>query len=384
MKIICSTNMPLVKEAFSTIGEATILEGRTITASDLKNADIFATRSTTKVNEALLAGSTVKFVGTATIGIDHMDTEYMENNNIKWCYSPGCNANSVSEYLVAGLLHLANKHKFTLEGKTIGVIGVGNVGKLVVKKAEALGMRVLQNDPPRERAENSSQFVPLETIIAESDIITVHVPLTKNGIDATYHLVNKEFFNKTKPGLIFIDAARGPIVDTPALISAIDTGAVSYCIMDTWEGEPDLVQELLDKVDIGTPHIAGHSYEGKVYGTIMVFEQACKFFGIESDWDPEPYMPAPIVPNISIDGSGLQDEEVLHKIVSQVYDITQDDANLRKISKIKGDNRKAHFDKLRKSYPMRREFRFTTVTAKNISDKLRNKILTLGFKIKNH
>ncbi len=381
MKIICSTNMPLVKEAFSTIGEATILEGRTITADDLKDADIFATRSTTKVNEALLAGSKVKFVGTATIGIDHMDTDYMESNNIKWCFSPGCNANSVSEYLVAGLLHLARKHSFTLEGKTIGVIGIGNVGKRVVKKAEALGMRVLQNDPPRERAENSSQFVSLEKIVQESDIITVHVPLTKDGIDATYHLADSKFFTQCKQDLIFIDAARGPVVDTPALISAIDGGKVSYCIMDTWEGEPDLIQELLDKVDIGTPHIAGHSYEGKVQGTIMVFEQACEFFGITSDWDPEPFMPEAIVPEISIDAKGRQDEEVLQEIISKIYDIKVDDSDLREISSKIGDDRKAHFDKLRKSYPMRREFRFTTITGKNMSQTLKDKISKLGFKI---
>lgn len=373
--------MPLVEEAFKTIGKTTVLEGRTITADDLKDVDIFATRSTTKVNKQLLQGSKIKFVGTATIGIDHMDTDYMENNGIKWCYSPGCNANSVSEYLVAGLLHLARKNNFTLEGKTIGIIGIGNVGKLVVKKAEALGMRILQNDPPRQRAENSSQFVSLEQIKQESDIITVHVPLTKEGIDATYHLIDKNFFSQTKENLIFIDAARGPIVDTPALINAIDTGTVSHCIMDTWEGEPDLVQELLDKVDIGTPHIAGHSYEGKVQGTIMVFEQACKYFGIESNWNPEPFMPEPIIPELSIDATNMEDEAVLEKLVSQVYDIIQDDTNLRKISTKTGNDRKAHFDSLRKNYPMRREFRFTTIKANNVSDKLKNKIQKLGFKL---
>lgn len=373
--------MPLVKEAFSTIGEATILEGRNITAADIKDADIFATRSTTKVNEDLLTGSKIKFVGTATIGIDHMDTTYMEENGIEWCYSPGCNANSVSEYLVAGLLHLAHQHHFTLEGKTIGVIGVGNVGKRVVKKAEALGMRVLQNDPPRERAENSSQFVSLDKIIQESDIITVHVPLTKDGVDATYHLADSKFFKQCKQGLIFIDAARGPVVDTPALINAIDSRKISHCIMDTWEGEPDLVQELLDKVDIGTPHIAGHSYEGKVQGTIMVFEQACEFFGIDSNWDPEPFMPEAIVPEISINATGLDDEEALQQIVSRIYDITVDDSNLRKISAKVGVDRKAHFDALRKSYPVRREFRFTTVTGENLSPRLKEKIINLGFKM---
>ncbi len=381
MKIICSTNMPLVEEAFSNIGETTVIEGRNISAEDVKDADILATRSTTKVNRELLEGSKIKFVGTATIGIDHMDTEYMDTHGIKWCSAPGCNANSVSEYITAGLLHLAVKNNFSLDGKTIGVIGVGNVGKLVVQKAQALGMKVLQNDPPRQRAENSNQFVSLDKILHESDIITLHVPLIKEGQDATYHLADDDFFAKMKNNTIFIDAARGAIVDTPALLKAMDKGIVSHCILDTWEGEPGLNPELLKRVDIGTPHIAGHSYEGKVTGTIMVFEEACKFFNIQTNWNYEELMPPPLVPEISIDSiEHHNDEYVLEKIVSEIYDIKSDDAKLRKILEYNEKDAKIYFDSLRKNYPVRREFRFTTVKGRNIPDKLKNKIIQLGFK----
>ena len=383
MKIVCSTNMPLVKEDFSTIGEPVIIEGRKISADDVKDAGILATRSTTKVNAELLDGSRIRFAGTATIGIDHMDTEYLEKNNIAWCHAPGCNANSVSEYVTAGLLYLADKHNFSLQDKTIGVIGVGNVGRLVVRKANALGMRVLQNDPPRQRVENSDDFADLDQILKEADIITMHVPLTDNGIDATYHLADKSFFRKVKPGLIFIDAARGPVVDTPALINAIDTGAVPHCIMDTWEGEPDLPQELLNKVDIGTPHIAGHSYEGKVTGTIMVYEAACEFLGVHPSFDPQPFMPSPMVPEIFINADKMTDEQALHAIVSKVYDIKKDDEKLRGISDKNGNDRKLYFDNLRKTYPMRREFRFSRVIGRNMSASLKHKISTLGFQAEN-
>ena len=251
MKIICATNMPFAMEAFSSLGETRILEGRDIKAADVRETDILALRSTTKVNRELLEGSKVRFVGTATIGPDHLDIPYFDKMGIKWCFAPGCNANSVSEYVAAALLYLASKHGFTLEGKTIGVIGVGNVGCRVVEKARALGMRVLMNDPPRERLESRESrvesreskvqsrkskvespkskgqslggiecehgFVSLEQVLAESDIITVHVPLTKEGTDKTVHLADAAFFARAKKGLIFINAARGPVVDSPAL-----------------------------------------------------------------------------------------------------------------------------------------------------------------------
>ena len=184
MKTVCTLNMPYAEDAFSTLGETIALEGRSICAADVKDIDLLATRSTTNVNAQLLDGSKVRFVGTATIGTDHLDIDYLEKRGIHWCYSPGCNANSVSEYITTALLCLADRHRFRLRGKTMGIIGVGNVGRKVVEKAEALGMKVLQNDPPRQRAEpDNNSFCDLDTLLEESDIVTTHVPITKEGQD---------------------------------------------------------------------------------------------------------------------------------------------------------------------------------------------------------
>ncbi len=375
MKTVCCANMPFVEEAFSTLGETVIKDGRRICAEDVRDADILATRSTTKVNADLLEGSTVKFVGTATIGTDHIDADYLDKKGIKWTFAAGCNANSVSEYICAALLRLALRGGFTLEGKTLGIVGVGNVGTKVAEKAPALGLEVLLNDPPRQRAEGGDHFTSLREITERSDIITFHVPLTKDGPDPTWHLADTAFFQGLKKGCIFINASRGAAVDTDALISAIKEGPVSNTVIDTWEGEPGIRTDVLDLADIATPHIAGHSYEGKVMGTVMVYRDACAFLGRPADWDYEPLLPEPEVPEITIDCSGRSDESVLDEIISKVYDIEEDDRNLRAANA----DMAQRFDRLRKNYRIRREFRFTKVTALNGSLGLLEKLKTLGF-----
>jgi len=390
MKIICATNMPFVLEAFSTLGEARILEGRDISAADVRDAGILALRSTTQVNRALLEGSQVRFVGTATIGTDHLDLTYFQEAGIHWCFAPGCNANSVSEYITAALLTLGERHGITLEGKTIGVIGVGNVGSRVVRKARALGMRVLMNDPPRERLQKSGvrsqkgiepdeAFVSLDRILAESDIITVHVPLTKDGPDKTFHLADGNFFSRARKGLIFLNAARGAVVDTPALLKALDLGQVGHVVLDTWEGEPKYRTDMLARVDLGTPHIAGHSFEGKVMGTVMVYREACRFLGVPATWSHEPLMPTTLVPRVEIDAAGRPDEAVLREVVRKLYDIEADDRRLRDTAVADDALRAKAFDRLRKDYPERREFQYTTVHLKQGSSGLRAKFDGLGF-----
>jgi erythronate-4-phosphate dehydrogenase len=379
MKTVCVRNMPLVEEAFSTLGETAIFEGRTLSPDAVKDADLLAVRSTRKIDAELLEGSNVRFVGTATIGIDHLDTDYLESKGIHWCFAPGCNANSVSEYVTAALLCLANKHGFTLKGKTLGVIGVGNVGRRVVEKAEALGLRVLQNDPPRQRAEDPTDtFVSLDTLLAESDIVTTHVPMTKEGNDATFHMADQSFFAKLRPGTIFINAARGAVVKTNDLMAAINSKHLAHVVLDTWEGEPDFNPDLLNMVDLGSPHIAGHSYEGKVMGTIMVYQEACNFLGTPATWTADKLLPPPLVPSLTTDATGRSDEAVLWELISQVYDIEADDSRLRSQT----DNRKTHFDSLRKNYPMRREFRFTTVCVHNAPESLLATLNNLGFILK--
>jgi erythronate-4-phosphate dehydrogenase len=390
-KIICATNMPFAGEAFSTLGSVRILEGRDISAADVREAEILALRSTTKVDRALLEGSQVRFVGTATIGTDHLDLDYFDQAGIRWCFAPGCNANSVSEYITAALLCLGQRQGITLEGLTIGVIGVGNVGSRVVRKARALGMRVLMNDPPRERAETGGgaaavrpdfergPFVPLDRILAEADVITVHVPLTKDGPDKTVHLADESFFRKARKGCLFLNAARGAIVDTGALLKALEAGWVSHVVLDTWEGEPRFRRDMQARVDIGTPHIAGHSFEGKVMGTVMVYREACRFLGIEPTWSHESLMPAPLVPEIRVEVKGRPDEAVLWEIVRRVYDIEADDRRLREAGVPDDQQRAKHFDRLRRDYPERREFQYTTIIAPDASPALRGKLGALGF-----
>lgn len=390
MKIVCATNMPFVLEAFSTLGEARILEGRDISAADVRDADLLALRSTTRVDRGLLQGSKVRFVGTATIGTDHLDLDYFQEAGIQWCFAPGCNANSVSEYITAALLTLGERHGLTLAGKTIGVIGVGNVGSRVVAKARALGMRVLMNDPPRVRAQREyeisdtrfqiQEFVDLDRILAESDIITVHVPLTKQGPDKTLHLADERFFSRARKGLIFLNAARGPVVDSPALLKALESGQVSHVVLDTWEGEPRYRTDVLDRVDIATPHIAGHSFEGKVMGTVMVYREACRFLGVPATWSHEPLMPPTLVPVVEVDAAGRSDEAVLREVVRKLYDIEADDRRFRESAVADESARAKAFDRLRKDYPERREFHYTEVKLRNGSASLRMKFEGLGFR----
>ncbi len=379
MKIICSTNMPFAQEAFGRLGEVAIMPPSAITRETVRDADLLCIRSTTRVDRALLDGSRVRFVGTATIGTDHMDTGYMEEAGIEWRAAAGCNANSVSEYITAALLCLACRNDLRLADKTIGVIGIGHVGKLVVKKAKALGMRVLQNDPPRRDAEGDPAFLPLDAVLAESDIITLHVPLTKSGRYPTLHLADSRFFRRLKPGSIFINAARGAATDSDALIEAMQRNIVAHSILDTWAGEPAFRNDVLEQVAIGTPHIAGHSFEGKVMGTAMIFQEACCFLGVRSDWSPDSLLPEPAVPQIELDAAERNEEAVLHEIVRRIYDIEADDMRMREVAVADVEQRSRNFEQLRQEYPVRREFRFTTVNLLNAGERLREKAAGLDF-----
>jgi erythronate-4-phosphate dehydrogenase len=373
MRIVADPNIPFVREAFGLLGEVQLVPGREIIASAVRDADVLLVRSVTPVNAALLDGSRVKFVGTATIGIDHIDQEYLRQNGIGFAGAQGSNANSVAEFVLAAMLEMAHRRKFRLRDKALGVIGVGNVGSRVVRYTETLGIRVLQNDPPRQRAEKLTGFVPLDKLLGEADIITLHVPLTKQGADATFHLFEKArlaVLAQRKP--ILINTSRGAVVDNQALLKAVDGERLGGAVLDVWEGEPRILPELLDVVDIGTPHIAGYSLDGKANGTRMIHRAACEFFGTKSGWEPS--LPAPPIPRIELTvSSGEDEEEVLRRLVRRVYDIADDDAALRR------DVRS--FDKLRAEYPMRREFFNTELVLRGASEELRVKFAALGFKM---
>jgi len=381
MKIVCDKNMPYAMEAFSTIGDVSLIPGREITAADVRDADVLITRSTTKINESLLTGSSLKFYGSGVIGVDHIDFDLLERMGIQWATAPGCNAVSVGNYVTAALLWLGGKFDFKLAGKTIGVIGVGNVGKQVCRFCTALGMRVLANDPPRQRDSDDAearQFVSLDQILAESDVISCHVPLNKDGVDKTLHLLGADELSRAKEGLVLINAARGPVVDNQALLDLLG-GRISHAVIDCWEGEPAYCADLMAKVDLGTPHIAGHAYEGKVNGTAMVYWAACEFLGVEASYPFE--LPDPPVPYLKVDAVGQADEDVLRELVLKVYDIPADSDRLRKSCVASASERSSAFDAQRSAYPMRRQFESTRVEIEGAAEPLLVKIRGLDFSV---
>ncbi|MFO7937938.1 MAG: 4-phosphoerythronate dehydrogenase [Kiritimatiellia bacterium] len=381
VKIVCDKNMPYAFEAFSTIGDVTLIPGRDISRKDVRDAEVLVTRSTTNVNADLLEGSSVRFYGSAVIGVDHIDSDYLHKAGIEWAAAPGCNAVSVGNYVTAALLWLGERYGFGLEGKTIGVIGVGNVGKQVCRFCRAMGMRVLANDPPRQRNTNDADardFVSLDTLLNESDFISCHVPLNKGGDDNTVHLIGAEQLASMKDGVVLINAARGAVVDNQALLDVIGK-KVSHAVIDCWEGEPAYRADVMAKVDLGTPHIAGHAYEGKVNGTAMTYRAACEFMGVNATYPFE--LPRPPVPVIRTDAAGRNDEDVLRDLVLEVYDIQADSDRLRSATEEDVRINKTAFDSQRGTYPMRRQFDATRVEIINSTDFLLKKIRGLDFKV---
>jgi len=381
MDIVCDRNMPYAREAFSTLGEVALKEGREITAADVRGAEALFTRSTTRVNARLLDGSRLRFYGSGVIGTDHMDIPYLDARAIAWAAAPGCNAESVANYVTAALLWLGGRHGFALAGQTLGVVGVGNVGRRVCRHAEGLGLRVLANDPPRQRdpADTEAQaFVSLEQLLAESDIVTCHVPLERAGPDATHHLFDAYRLAMMRPGAVFINAARGAVVDTDALLAVLGT-RVAHAVIDCWEGEPACHADLLARADIATPHIAGHSYEGKVNGTAMVYRKACAFFNRPAAYPFD--LPPPPVPLCQADAAGRADEDVLREVVLRVYDVAADSERLKAACVPDAAARAAAFDAQRRRYPMRREFTSTRVEVAQGSEALNSRMRALGFRL---
>lgn len=380
MKIVCDANMPYVREAFGTIGDVVAVDGRAIAPEHLHDADMLVTRSTTKVDKALIGGRKLLFYGSGVIGTDHIDTAFLDQAGIPWTGAPGCNAVSVSQYVSASLANLALRHGLRLDTLTLGVVGVGHVGRQVVAKGEALGMRVIGCDPPRRRdpADAAARgFVDLETLLRQADIVTLHVPLTRTGADATLHLMDARRFALMRPGAFLINAARGPVIDSDAWLAAQARGTPRATILDTWDPEPAYRLDVLERAAWGTPHIAGHSYEGKVNGTMMVYRAACRILGMEPSFTPA--LPEPPVSVIDIDAGGLGREELLRRLVLPVYDPAADDAALRATAVADDVPRARAFDRLRREYPMRREYSATRVTLRHATPEMAQMAAVLGF-----
>ena len=284
MKVIVDHKIPYIKEAIERIADEVVyLPGAEFTKEAVKDADALIVRTRTHCNRGLLEGSQVKFIATATIGYDHIDVEYCREAGIAWTNCPGCNAGSVEQYVHSVFLLLQRKKGFSLEKATLGIVGVGHVGSRVARMAEELGMKVLLNDPPRaDRGEEG--FVDLQTIAEECDVITFHTPLNREGDYRTYHLADENFLFGLKRCPYVINSSRGEVVDTASLLAALSAGKVRDAIIDTWEYEPFISQELMEVAFLATPHIAGYSADGKANATRMSLEALCRFFNIEADF----------------------------------------------------------------------------------------------------
>lgn len=375
MKIVADDKIPFLKGVFEPFADVLYLPGEAIDKGQLVDADALIIRTRTRCNEQLLKGTKVKFIATATIGYDHIDTAWCKANGIEWTNAPGCNSGSVYQYMASVLLTLAASHNFSLSNRTLGVIGVGNVGKKIVRLAEHLGIQVLLNDPPRARKEGMCGFISLDGILRDCDIITFHVPLIMDGEDKTYHLIDEKFLCKVNKGTILINSSRGEVVDTVALKNhLINPIRLAGAVLDVWENEPNIDSEVLSSVDIATPHIAGYSADGKVNGTAMSVQAISRFFNLPLKmWVPEE-IPSPEHPEIIIECSGRSVQDILTEAVLFTYNVMDDNNRLRQSV--------ATFEKQRGNYPLRREFRAFTVKLINPHSGVDQKIKNLGFQLK--
>ena len=338
-KIVIDDKIPYIKETISKLtNRAVYIPGNMIGNDDIRDADALIIRTRTHCDARLLKGSNVKFVATATIGYDHIDTNFMEQAGIKWINCPGCNASSVAQYIDAVLTLIKTEKHIDIQKQTIGIVGCGHVGRKVVEVARRKGMNILICDPPRSDAEGEKGFVSMEQIAKEADIITFHVPLTKEGRYPTYHLANETLFDSLSKRPIIINSSRGAVVDNEALLYAINYNKVKDAVIDTWENEPNINKELLKRVWIGTPHIAGYSADGKTNADNMVISALCDFFSLPK----QPAICPPEIPNADLCPKN-EDERTLF-----FYN------PIPESNKLKLEPEK--FEWFRNNYPLRREY----------------------------
>lgn len=350
MKIIADENIPFVEQVFNKIGSVTTLPGRSISHINLKKADILLVRSITSVNAQLLNNTPIKFVASATSGINHVDQQYLKHSNITFAHAPGSNAISVAQYVVAGICHWSLLNHKPLEELSIGIIGYGNVGTQLRILCQKLGISCILNDPPLT-ATGQRGYSSLEKALT-CDIVSVHVPLTVDGKYPTNHLLNQENVYPLKPDGLFINAARGGVVDESALLSHQSKYPKFSIILDTWENEPEIDKNLLEKTLIATPHIAGYSFDGKLRGTQMIYQACCEFLGQKHPWSTiDLNLPDQQPSNLS----QAKHPDIRLSILA-AYDIIRDDKCLRLMLSQKKLSTAEYFDKLRKNYPIRREW----------------------------
>lgn len=358
MKIVVDDKIPYLEGVLERyFSEVVYYSGRDISSNIVADADVLLIRTRTKCNEKLLAGSKVKMIATATIGHDHIDKEYCKEHGILWTNAPGCNAFGVVQYVLCFLSLISQKGYGSLQGKTLGIVGVGEVGKRLAAVAPYLGLNVLKNDPPRARKEGDDGFVSLDELVVKSDIISVHVPLNRGGEDRTFGLFNEGLFGLFQQPKVFINASRGEVVHEPSLKEAIKAGKMRHVALDVWCNEPEIDKELMELVDIATPHIAGYSLEGKANGTAASVNSILHFFGLG---DGDKWYPSslPSLENKITFGSSKNVEDEVLSCILKTYNIESDNDNLRR--------NPDDFESLRGNYGVRREFSYYKVV--NVKD----------------
>jgi erythronate-4-phosphate dehydrogenase len=350
MKIIADNHMPLLAETFGQHGELHRLSGREICAADLTDAEVLLVRSVTRVNANLLRGSSIRFVGSATIGIDHLDTHWLEANNINWAHAPGCNADAAAQYSLAMMWLACERLKRNFRQQTVGIIGRGNVGSRLDQLLKTLNIPVLCCDPPlQDRGEQ--QLVSMDEACSSS-IISVHVPLTQDGNYTTKYLFDTSRLGKLRPDVLLVNTSRGGVIEKTGLLARLQSGQLKAAL-DVWPDEPFIEPELLDLVTVATPHVAGYSREGKQAGTEMIYQAFCRTFALSPVTDTVPGMNISVLDICSANSA----DDVLKQSIQSSSQVGRDDALLRGLPAFKPDDLRLHIDGVRAVYPDRYEFK---------------------------
>ncbi|WP_413794782.1 MULTISPECIES: 4-phosphoerythronate dehydrogenase PdxB [unclassified Pseudomonas] len=376
MLIVADENIPLLDAFFQGFGEIRRVAGRGIDRAMVEQADVLLVRSVSQVNRALLEGSKVRFVGTCTIGTDHLDLNYFAEAGIRWASAPGCNARGVVDYVLGSLMTLAEIEGAQLEQRTFGVVGAGQVGGRLIEVLKGLGWAVKVCDPPRQAAEGGD-YVSLEQIIEQCDVISLHTPLTRDGEQPTWHLFDEVRLNQLKPGTWLINAARGPVIDNAALREVLLEREDLQAVLDVWEQEPTVDVDLADLCVIATPHIAGYSLDGRQRGTAQIYQALCAFLERPVEVSLGDLLPRPWLGGITLDAA-TDPAWALAVLCRSVYDPRGDDANFRRSLVGTVDEQRRAFDALRKLYPPRREIDSLKVRIDGQSAALQQIVTALG------
>ncbi|MEJ5863665.1 4-phosphoerythronate dehydrogenase PdxB [Pseudomonas farsensis] len=376
MLIVADENIPLLDAFFAGFGEIRRYPGRAIDAACVRDADVLLVRSVTRVDRQLLQGSQVRFVGTCTIGTDHLDLDYFNQAGIQWSSAPGCNARGVVDYVLGSLLTLAELDGVALSQRVYGVVGAGEVGGRLVRVLRGLGWKVLVCDPLRAAGEGGD-YVSLDTVLEQSDVVSLHTPLQRGGEHPTWHLLDEQRLARLRPGAWLINASRGPVVDNAALRALLLERDDVHAVLDVWEGEPQVDLQLADLCTLATPHIAGYSLDGRQRGTAQIYQALCRVLGEAERVHLADLLPAQALAQIELHADA-DPAWALATLCRAVYDPRRDDADFRRSLSNDPAQQRAAFDQLRKHYPVRREIEGLAVRLRGESPQLAQLLSALG------